>query len=164
VAAIGTGIAAPVALAAGIAIIATSNAFMVGAVAPDTGLGAEAVSQLSVWASTLSKLHIAVIPVSAMLGGFVGGQSFQRTFILTDPAQKGEGCRCPADGDSASQSKTLDLRVAAVDPGTGCSPVSLTQVPLPRARRWLAALLALQALLVGAWLLTRPTRHGGLRP
>jgi len=164
VAAIGTGVAAPVVLAAGIAIIATSNAFMVGAVAPDTGLGGQAVAQLSLWASALSKLHIAVIPVSAMLGGFVGGQSFQRTFILTDPAQKGDGCRCPADGDSASQSKTLDLRVAAVDPGTGCSPVSLTQVPLPRARRWLAALLALQAILVGAWLLTRPARHGGLRP
>jgi RHS repeat-associated protein len=162
VAAAGTAVAAPLALAAGLGIIAVSNGFMVGAVAPDTGRAGALAGVAGYWVANLNRvLPLAAGPVSWAFTGFGAGQAFQRQFILTDPTQKEKGCNCPADPDS-KQIKDLEISVATPDPG--CSPASLTRVPLPRARRWIVALVVLQAILFGAWLVSRRTREGGLRP
>jgi RHS repeat-associated protein len=162
VAAIGTGIAAPAALAVGIAVIAVSQAFMVGAVAPDAGMGGALAGHLGMTVALISRLTLVALPLASLIGGFESGQSFQRTFMLSDPAQKEGGCRCPADSDP-TQLKSLDLHPAAAASGSGCSPGALTQAPLPGARRWLGALLALQAVLLGSWLIAQRARNGGIR-
>jgi RHS repeat-associated protein len=163
VAAIGTGIAAPLALAAGVSVIVFSEAFMVGAVAPSSDI----VGTLGRLGGGYSAIFVRQAPllfgpIAAAFGGFAAGQSFRQEFILTDPTQEEKGCGCPADPNGGpGQSKELELRLAVPDPG--CSPASLTRVPVPRARRWIGALLVLQGILFGAWLLTRRTRDGGFR-
>jgi RHS repeat-associated protein len=163
VAAIGTGIAAPLALAAGLSVIVFSEAFMVGAVAPDSAI-VGMLGKLGGGYSTIFVRQAPLLfgPLAAAFGGFAAGQSFKQDFILADPTQKEKGCRCPGDPNGEwGQTKELELRV--VIPDTGCSPASLTRVPLPRARRWIGVLLVLQGILFSAWLLTRRTRERGLR-
>ena len=159
VAAIGTGIAPAVALAGGLTVIAISQGFMVGAVAPDIGAARTITALGAGWAGALVRVSLAFGPIGGMLSGFGAGQSFRQEFSLPDgsphPFPRPRPPFPVPDGDPPSQqTKSLELSLAPPEPG--CSPASLTQVPLPKARRWLGALLALQAILLGAWLLARP--------
>ncbi len=160
VAAAGTAVASPIALAIGIGIIASSNAFMIGAVAPYSTLVANAALNGGVWAGNLARVSLAFAPLAGVLGGFASGQAFQSGFH--DPSGPSGYNGRNADPRHRTQHKDLDLEAEAViavgqpgggpPGGPGCSPASLATRPPASALRWLAAGLSLQAILLVAML------------
>jgi RHS repeat-associated protein len=158
VGAAGTAVATPLVLAAGVGIIAYSNGFMVGAVAPPAGLGRVAARVTGYWAGGFARISYALGPVSGALVGFDHGQGFAAGYaglglptfpdVPPPPPPPPPPPGPPSDGPG----REIDLRIEATSSIPSCSPAALASRPPAGALRWLAAGLALQALLLAAML------------
>jgi RHS repeat-associated protein len=154
VAAAGTGIAAPAALIVGIGIIAYSNGYMLGAVAPPGGLATEAAGAAGWALGGMVRIHGGFGPIGGLLVGFDRGQAFaaeHSSVVLPSPPPSTPPPPPPGppgptpDGE---QGKEITLRVEPPQVPT-CSPSSLTYRSPADALYWLAAGVVLQLALLG---------------
>lgn len=150
--------APPAAIVVGAAIYAYAAAYTVGLVAPDAGVAGKYANVLGPAIALGGRLKGVPMIAAAALNGFAAGQSF-RDYGLASPGdgdpERDRSHRNPHQvKDVQVEPEAMAFELQTQGP-TGCSPASLAATPADLARRWMAALVPIQAALALWWLLER---------